>query len=169
MKIREKTLPERLILGAAFTMFAGMLVATLAQVLFRYFLQISVPWTEEVARTFFVLSILTGIAIAYAEREHIIIDFIFLRFSPGIQRLMTVIFAVGILILLAFWARGALEMANRNWDVFLITITWFRVAYFYIWELGMITLLAIYVLLDLKSLVTGEMTSLLHSELEEHR
>ena len=166
MKIREKTLLEKLILGAAFTMFAGMLVATLAQVLFRYFLQISVPWTEEVARTFFVLSILTGIAVAYAEREHIIIDFIFLKFPLSVQRFMTIVFAVCILIFLAFWARGTLEMAERNWDVFLITLTWFRVSYFYIWELGMIILLAIYVLYDLKDLIKGKMISMLGADLE---
>ena len=166
MKTREKTLLERLILGASFTMFAGMLVATLAQVMFRYFLQISVPWTEEIARTFFVLSILAGIAFAYAEREHIIIDFIFLKFSPGVQRLMTITFTVCILVLLVFWARGALEMASRNWDVFLITMTWFRVSYFYFWELGMIALLAFYVLLDLRNLIKGEMTSMLHEENE---
>lgn len=164
--MKVQSLPEKIVLGAAFLMFVGMLLATLGQVLFRYFLQISVPWTEEVARAFFVLSILTGIAIAYAEREHIIVDFIFSRFSPPIQRLVTAIFALCILAFLAFWARGAIEMAGRNWDVFLITMTWFRVAYFYIWELGMIGLLAVYVLLDLKRLMTGELTSLIHPENE---
>ena len=72
------------------------------------------------------------------------LDFIFLRLPDTVQRWLTVGFAVCILVFLAFWARGAVEMAERNWDVFLITMTWFRVAYFYIWELGMIALLAIW-------------------------
>ncbi len=166
MKTREKMLPERIVFGVALIMFASMLVATLAQVVFRYFLQISVPWTEEIARSFFVLSILTGIAIAYAEREHIIIDFIFLKFPKTVQRFLTILFAIAILVFLAFWARGTLEMAGRNWDVFLITMTWFRVGYFYVWELCMIALLAVYVLLDLRSLIKGSMTSMLHPSSE---
>jgi len=48
--------------------FLGMLLATGGQVLFRYALQISVPWTEELARILFIQTMFFGIAIAIRER-----------------------------------------------------------------------------------------------------
>lgn len=161
MKPVTYTLPERLLIGAAFVMFAAMIAATLGQVLFRYFLQISVPWTEEAARALFVMANLTGIAIAYREREHIIVDFLFTRLPPKLQRGLSVLFSLMTLGFLAFWARGSWAMVGRNWNVELITAAWFRVAYFYVWELGMIALMAVYILLDIRGLVTGKTTSLL--------
>ena len=44
--------------------FSGMLLATGGQVLFRYALRISVPWTEELARILFIQTMFFGIAIA---------------------------------------------------------------------------------------------------------
>lgn len=151
---------ERLIGTSAFMMFAAMFLLTLAQVVFRYLLQISVPWTEEVARALFVLATLSGITLAWRQREHIIVDFLFVKFSPQVQRWLSMGFAISILLFLAFWARGAFDSMNRNWAVGLITVEWFRIAFFYLWELMMIALLAVYLLLDLKQLATGNITSL---------
>lgn len=144
---------ERLVQATAFVMFAAMLVMTLAQVLFRYVLKIPVPWTEEAARMLFILATMGGIALAWRKREHIIVDFLFVMLPPKAMRALSIIFAVAILAFLALWARGAFDMIARNWTVELVTIGWFRVAYYYIWELAMISLIAIYILLDLRDLI----------------
>lgn len=158
--MKPLALAERLIGAAAFVMFAAMLLLTLSQVLFRYFLQIPVPWTEEVARALFVLATMSGIALAYPRRDHIIVDFLFVKAPPALQRALSIGFALVILLFLVLWARGAWEMALRNWDVTLITVSWFRAAFFYYWELAMIALLGIYVLLDLAALLRGNLTGL---------
>lgn len=150
----------RLIEGIAFTMFAAMFLLTLAQVLFRYFLQIPVAWTEEAARALFVLASMAGIALAYQKREHIIVDVFYDAFPPRVRRALSIFFALAILGFLVLWARGAIGLIERNWNVRLITISGFRVAYYYIWELGMIGLLALYVLIDLRDLVTGRRSSI---------
>ncbi|MCS0502002.1 TRAP transporter small permease [Ancylobacter mangrovi] len=157
---------DRLVQVVAFAMFAGMFVLTLAQVLFRYFLQIPVPWTEEAARALFALSVLSGITLAYRQREHVMVDFLFAQFSPAMKRVFSIAFALSILFFLALWASGAVHMAERNWSITLITIGWFRISYYYLWELAMITLLAVYVLIDLKNLVTGQTVSLQDGEQE---
>ncbi|QIB34631.1 TRAP transporter small permease [Ancylobacter pratisalsi] len=157
---------ERMVQVAAFAMFAAMFVLTLAQVLFRYFLQIPVPWTEEAARALFVMSVLSGIALAYRQREHVVVDFLFAQFSPRMKRGFSIAFGLSILFFLAFWASGAILMAQRNWSISLITISWFRISYYYLWELAMIALLAVYVLIDLKNLLTGRIVSLQTGEQE---
>lgn len=150
----------RVVQTLAFTMFAAMFVLTLAQVLFRYVLQIPVPWTEEAARALFVLATMSGIALAYQKREHIIVDVFYDSLSDKSRRVLSIIFAIAILAFLVLWARGAIGLIERNWTVRLITVSWFRGAYYYIWELAMIVLLGLYVLVDLRDLVTGRRTSL---------
>lgn len=158
---------SRLTAGIALAMFAVMFALTLAQVLFRYFLHLPVPWTEEAARALFVLATLSGIALAWRDRQHIIVDFLYLQSPLAARRWLSVVFALSILGFLALWARGALDLAQRNWTVRLVTIDWFRVAYYYIWELAMIALLAIYVLSDLRDLLTGRITGLQLPEAED--
>lgn len=150
------TLAERAIEVVTLVMFVAVLLATLAQVFFRYVAEIPVPWTEELARTLFVLAMLTGIALAYREREHVVVDFLFLRLPPPARRIVKLVFDAAILILLVIWARGALALAELNWGSTLITLEFFRVAYFYLWELFAIALMVLYVLIDMvKTVRTG--------------
>ena len=72
LKVIENSLEWITMIG-----FSGMLLATIWQVLFRYVLKISVPWTEELARILFIMTMFLGIAIAIREDEHIIVDFLF--------------------------------------------------------------------------------------------
>ncbi len=151
---------ERVVQSLGLAMFAAMLLLTLAQVVFRYALHLPVPWTEEAARALFVLATLSGIALAWRRRQHIIVDFLFAAMPFAVQRGLSLLFGISILAFLMLWARGAIELAGRNWDVTLITIGWFRLAYYYIWELAVIGLLALYVLLDLRDIAKGSRRSL---------
>lgn len=149
------SLPERVLFAVTLAMFTAMIAATLAQILFRYFLQIPVTWTEEAARALFVMAMLMGMAFAYRERQHVIVDFLFVKLPPPLQRWLGVLFNLLILLFLAFWARGAVRLAEINWGSSLITVPFFRVAYFYIWELLAIALFFLYVLLDTAARVAG--------------
>ena len=96
--------------------FIGMLLSTGGQVLFRYALRISVPWTEELARILFILTMFLGISIAIREREHIVVDFLFKRLNPRIQAVGLIIYNTAIFLLLCF-LHGAIIVgpaANRN-------------------------------------------------------
>ena len=131
-------------------LFIIMIVTTLSQVVFRYFLEVPVPWTEELARALFQITSLLGIAFAYKEREHIIVDFLYVKVPPKGKALLNISFAVLILTFLFMWAQGALKLASLNLYSELITISWFKIAYFYYWELFVICMIALYVCADLK-------------------
>lgn len=51
--------------------FSSMLLIMVLQVLFRYVLKISVPWTDEAARSLFIWAIFLGCALAQRGRNHI--------------------------------------------------------------------------------------------------
>lgn len=65
----------------ALVAFSIMLMLVVAQVVFRYFLQISVPWTEEAARWFYAWQVFLGSSIAMRERLHLRLTLFVDRFS----------------------------------------------------------------------------------------
>jgi len=61
--------------------FVVMLVLVMSQVVFRYVLQVSVPWTEEAARWFYAWQIFLGSSLAMRERLHLQITVLLGRFT----------------------------------------------------------------------------------------
>ena len=57
--------------ATALIAFVVMLVLVTAQVVFRYVLQVSVPWTEEAARWFYAWQIFLGSSLAMRHRLHL--------------------------------------------------------------------------------------------------
>jgi len=55
--------------------FAVMVLAVMGQVVFRYVLRISVPWSEELARFLFIWATFLGASIAFCEGGHINVSF----------------------------------------------------------------------------------------------
>jgi len=129
--------------------FIAMLLASLGQVLFRYVLEIPVPWTEELARVLFVVSMLFGMAIAIREKEHIVVDFLLNKQTPRRRAIAACLFDALILAFLCAWARGTLGLIDLNWNSYLVTLNWIRVAYLYIAELLAVVLMIAFVLADL--------------------
>lgn len=54
--------------------FAAMVISLILQVVFRYVLQISVAWTEELARFLCIWTVFLGAAPAFYEDDHITVD-----------------------------------------------------------------------------------------------
>lgn len=71
----------RVIDVTALTAFAVMLVLVTSQVVFRYVLEVSVPWTEEAARWFYAWQVFLGSALAMRSRIHLQITVLLDRFS----------------------------------------------------------------------------------------
>ena len=129
--------------------FVGMLLASLGQVLFRYVLEIPVPWTEELARVLFVVSMLLGMAIAIREKEHIVVDFLLLKLTPRWRATAACLFDALILAFLLAWARGSAALIDLNWNSYLVALNCIRVAYLYVAELLAVALMIAFVLTDL--------------------
>jgi TRAP-type transport system small permease protein len=87
----------------------GMIVVILLQVLFRYFLDQSLAWTEEVSRFLFVLTSMVAIPVAHRRAMHAGYASLVQRLSLGVRR--TVILGVD-LVSIAFYV--VVGVSSRN-------------------------------------------------------
>ena len=140
---------DRTLLWLAMTAFIVMMLATLGQVVFRYVLEVPVPWTEELARVLFVQAMLIGMAIAVREDEHIVVDFLFKRLPPRGRQILGLVFGTVVLLLLAILIRGAWSMIATNWNARLVSLSWVRVGYLYIGLFVSLASMALYTALGL--------------------
>jgi TRAP-type C4-dicarboxylate transport system permease small subunit len=139
---------ENIAEAAALVLFVAMMLATLLQILARYLLYVPLPWTEELARTLFIASMMVGIALAVRRREHIVVDFVFVKLRPGARALASLLFDAAILLFLAVWLRGALLLMEINASATYVTLPWLRVAQIYAVEAAAIGLMMVFVLAD---------------------
>ena len=135
---------EKLLEWVTLVGFSGMLLATGAQVVFRYVLEISVPWTEELAGVLFTTTMFLGMAIALRENEHIVVDFLFKRMGPRAQAAGTLIIYLAVFLFLVLLATGALKMVRVTWESHLIALNWISTGYLYLAELVAICIMIYY-------------------------
>lgn len=140
---------DKSLVAIAMVGFIGMLLSTGGQVLFRYVLKIPVPWTEELARILFILSMFLGIAIAIREKEHIVVNFLFKKLGIRAQAIGHILFDAAILILLCFLARGTVSLVRITWNSYMIALDWVRTAYIYMGEFIAILFMMFYVVLEI--------------------
>ncbi len=99
------------------TAFVAMLSLVIAQVFFRYVLQVSVPWTEEAARWFYAWQIFLGSAIATKENLHLRADFLLQRFPPRARACADFVISLAGLTFLAGVIWGSLLMIRAVYPV----------------------------------------------------
>ena len=105
----------------ALAAFVCMLVLVVAQVFFRYVLQIAVPWTEEAARWFYAYQILLGCTIAAKHKLHLQVTIALNRFPPRWRAAVECAIALAGLVFLAgiiwggvimVWATSTVEAGS---------------------------------------------------------
>ncbi len=79
---------ERILDGVAALLLAATVLLSFAQVIARYVLLISTPWTEELARLFFVWAVFWGAAIGVKRNLHTRVDFLFVRLRPRLAAVL---------------------------------------------------------------------------------
>lgn len=149
MLSRALTILDRTLVMIAVTAFIGMMFATAGQVIFRYVLEISVGWTEELARVLFITAMFLGIAIATRERQHIVVDFLFKRLGVRSRQIVATVFDIVILAILLSMLRGAITMVDLTWESYMIAMPWMRTGYLFLIECVAIGLVILYVVMDL--------------------
>lgn len=149
MLSRALTILDRTLVVIAVTAFIGMMLATAGQVIFRYVLEISVGWTEELARVLFITAMFLGIAIATRQHQHIVVDFLFKRLGDRARRVVATVFDFIILVILISMLRGAITMVDLTWESYMIAMPWMRTGYLFLIECAAIGLVILYVIIDL--------------------
>lgn len=97
-------------------LLAGMVVVVSMQVASRYLLNVSLIWSEEVARLFFISLVFVGTAVLARQRHHLTVT-IFVDMLPDRLRHVADAAASGVgLICAYFLVRGAWSTLLREWD-----------------------------------------------------
>ena len=89
---------NKLVVSVGCVIFFVLVVATIIQVLCRYFLKVSVPWTEELARFAFIWATMLGASVLVKTKGHPAVDVLtgvyfgfqlvsktLLQFSPALR------------------------------------------------------------------------------------
>lgn len=110
----------------------GITGLALAQVLFRYVLQISVPWTEELSRLLYGILIFNGVVLLEAENSQMKTTFL-MDALPKKARYFTQlslnVLSIGFLGLMVF---GSLRMVRSSWHITLGSLPFLSQAIIYI-------------------------------------
>ncbi|NCB52718.1 MAG: TRAP transporter small permease [Clostridia bacterium] len=72
-------------------MFAASVICVILQVFFRYVLNDSLTWTNEVSRYSFLWVVFVGTAVALKEGDHIVIDIVLTSSKPKMRNIILLI------------------------------------------------------------------------------
>lgn len=100
----------RILEEATFVFFCIMLILAIAQILFRYVFNISVPWTEEVARWVFVWQIFLGSSLMLREQGHLKITMVRDMLPGKVQKVVDLVMSLLGLIFIIGIFFGSLQM-----------------------------------------------------------
>jgi TRAP-type C4-dicarboxylate transport system permease small subunit len=128
-------------------MFVFMLLCAIMQVMFRYVLKISVPWTEEAARFALIFVTFWGAAIALREKEHITITTFFEIIPQKPRLLVQLVFIIAMGIFLVNVFVGSLGMIKLTWDTPVGSIGWLKTGHVYLFLPSGIVLMVVYLCL----------------------
>jgi TRAP-type C4-dicarboxylate transport system permease small subunit len=110
---------DRLIAAVVTVLYAVIIVAMFAQVVFRYALGSPLSWSEETSRYMFIWLCYLGAYLAVVRNAHVGVDYLTRHFSAVVMRRLNIVFAVVSIVALGFVAyRGALlalDNARAEW------------------------------------------------------
>ncbi len=89
---------ENVIVLMLFVMFA----AFMAQIIFRYFLNLPIGWASELTVVMWLWLVLFGAAFVVREQEEIRFDILYGAVSSGKRRIMAILFSTGLLVAYGF-------------------------------------------------------------------
>lgn len=104
----------------------------LSQVLFRYVLQISVPWTEELSRLLYGFLIFFGVVLLEAENNQMKTTFLIDAMPRKWQFIIQVIHNTMGIAFLGLMVAGSLRMVRSSWDITLGSLPFISQAVIYI-------------------------------------
>jgi TRAP-type C4-dicarboxylate transport system permease small subunit len=100
---------DRAIMAVVALLTAALFVCVVVQVFFRYVLEQSLPWTDEVARDCFIWGSLLAAAVIVGRREHFSIDFLVDTLPPRprcLLRLLGTALCLGFALILVVYGYG---------------------------------------------------------------
>jgi TRAP-type transport system small permease protein len=110
--------------GIVVGLFAATLVLVNVQIVFRFVLSMSVPWTEEVSRLLFIWLAYLGAAVGLREGTLIVIDTVPELLGPRASRVLDPFVRVVSFAVVAFLFAGSIPLVRSVWPTTLATVDW---------------------------------------------
>ena len=97
-------------------LLALMVIIVFSNVVSRYYLQVSLAWSEEIARFMLVWLVFLGSFLAYIHDEHLGLDILVKKFPPTLRKAVAV--CANLLVIFALYAvmEGGYLMMMANFD-----------------------------------------------------
>ncbi len=94
--------------------FICLVITTFLQVLFRYVINLSLSWTDELSRYCFVWLVFSGIVISFIRGEHAIVNLVVDRFKGGFKKVVVIVIDVLVFILFAVLSISGVMLMNLS-------------------------------------------------------
>ena len=130
--------------GLAIALFVAILVLVNFQILCRFVLSISVPWTEEVSRLVFIWLAYLGAAIGMREGTLIVIDTLPQVLGPRARRWLSIAVRAVSLVVIVFLFAASIPLVRSVWPTTLSTVDWISNGWAYLAFTASFALMAIY-------------------------
>lgn len=113
-------------------LFIALFVCAILQVLTRYVLPYSLPWTEEMARFILIYITFIGAAVAIYEKSHITITILVSKLSAALKLKIQILIDLLILFFLYLVFRGGIDMVLLSWGIVSGSMPWMMKGYVYL-------------------------------------
>jgi TRAP-type C4-dicarboxylate transport system permease small subunit len=125
-------------------LFAAALILVNVQIVCRFALSISVPWTEEVSRLVFIWLAFLGAALGAREGSLIVIDTLPEFVGQRWNTIMGPIVRLFSLAVILFLFIGSIPLVNSVWPATLATVDWISNGWAYLAFTASFGLMALY-------------------------
>ena len=113
-------------------LFINVLICVFLQILFRYIIKISVPWTEEGARYLFVWMVFIGSVATFAKDQNIKLTILSGKLPQKAETILEIFAYSGVIVFCIILFRGSILMAKLNWHLPSLTMERIYVGYLFV-------------------------------------
>jgi len=125
-------------------LFAAALLLVNLQIVCRFVLSVSVPWTEEVSRLVFIWLAFLGASIGVREGSLIVIDTLPEIVGPSWNKVMGPVIRVISLAIILFLFAASIPLVRSVWPTTLATVDWISNGWAYLAFTASFALMAFY-------------------------
>lgn len=98
-------------------LFFTIMCISVALGIFARFFELSLVWTDELARYTFIWSVMLGTVVVFKHKKHIVIDFLGNLFPKAVNTTLQVLIRVGLLYLFYVLLRYGWILTLQTWNV----------------------------------------------------
>ena len=114
MEKKERKEIEYYLIGG---MMLTLIILSVLQIVFRFVLNFSLSWTEELSRYIFILMVYTGLGYGFKRGTHVRVEVVDLFLSPSVLKHLSTVNDIIVIIMLAVIAWFGLDIVINAYQV----------------------------------------------------